>query len=230
MLARAATAGASRQKQDDAVADLLAAVQAMPEAWLAMALSLFADAPSPVARAALERCLLCVSGDEHGPRGERLDRLLAELRRPSAFRGRTLGGCRILRWQGSLAICRELAAIATPVPASTGIQRWDGRFDLHIRGGRRSGLTIRPLGSIDPVPETLRAARRAAGMPGPVAATLPAFCGRRGQPVAVPSLGWPSAGRNPAATVRWTPARPLVPARFLPVGESCFNHMADYLE
>jgi tRNA(Ile)-lysidine synthase len=230
MLERAATAGAFRQKQDDAIADLLAPVQAMPEAWLAMPLSLFVETPLPVARAALERCLLCVSGDEHAPRGERLDRLLAELRRPSTFRGRTLGGCRILNWQGSLAICRELAAIATPVPAPNGFQRWDGRFDLHIQGGRQSGLTIRPLGTIDPVPETLRAARRAAGLPGPVAATLPALCSRRGQLVAVPSLGWRLPRQKLAVAVRWTPRRPLAPARFLPVRESCFNPVADYLE
>ena len=230
MLARAATAAAFRQKQDDAVARLLASVRAMPEASLAMPLALFADAPMPIARAALERCLLCVSGDEHGPRGERLDRLLAELRRPASFRGRTLGGCRLLRWQGSLAICRELAAIGASVPATPGKQRWDGRFEVRIPEGRQPGLTIRPLGAIDLLPETLRAARRSSGLPGPVVASLPAICGRRGQTVAVPSLGWQSAGRNPAVTVRWTPARPLAPARFLPMGESCFNPVADYLE
>ena len=230
MLARAGTAAAFRQKQDDAVASLLAAVRAMPEAWLAMPPDLFADAPLPIARAALERCLLCVSGDEHGPRGERLDRLLAELRRPSSFRGRTLGGCRILRWQGALAICRELAAIEASVPAAPGQQTWDGRFEIRIPAGRQSGRTIRPLGAIDPLPEMLRAVRRAVGLPGPVVAALPAICGRRGQTVAVPSLGWRSAGLKSTATVRWTPARPLAPARFLPMGESCFNPMADYLE
>lgn len=231
MLARAATAAAFRQKQDDAVAGLLAAVRAMPEAWLAMPPDLFADTPLPIARAALERCLLCVSGDEHGPRGERLDRLLAELRRPSSFRGRTLGGCRILRWQGALAFCRELVAIEASAPAVPGKQLWDGRFEVRIfPASRQPGLTIRPLGAIDPLPETLRAACRAAGLPGPVAATLPAICGRRGQTVAVPSLGWQSAGLKSTATVRWTPARPLAPARFLPMGESCFNPMADYLE
>ena len=230
MLARAATAAAFRQKQDDAVAGLLAAVRAMPEAWLAMPPDLFADTPLPIARAALERCLLCVSGDEHGPRGERLDRLLAELRRPSSFRGRTLGGCRILRWQGALAICRELAAIEASVPAAPGQQTWDGRFEIRIPAGRQSGRTIRPLGAIDPLPEMLRAVRRAVGLPGPVVAALPAICGKRGQTVAVPSLGWWSAGLKSTVEVRWTPARPLAPARFLPMGESCFNPMADYLE
>lgn len=231
MLARAATAGVNRQTQDDAVAGRLALVRAMPDAWLAMPLSLFAEAPLPVVRAALVQSLLCVSGDEHAPRGERLDRLLAELREPSSFRGRTLGGCRLLRWQGSLAICRELAAIAPTVPVGpTGSVRWDGRFDVRIGAGWQPGLTIRPLGAVDPLPETLRARRRSAGLPGPVAASLPALCDRRGRPVAVPSLGWQQTARTLAVAVRWTPGRALAPAHFLPVGESCFNPMADYLE
>jgi tRNA(Ile)-lysidine synthase len=231
MLARAATAGESRRTQDDAVADLLAAVRAMPEAWLTMPLSLFAGTSLPVARAALEQSLLCVSGDEHAPRGERLDRLLAELREPASFRGRTLGGCRLLRWQGSLAICRELAAIAPKVPVGpNGSLRWDGRFDVRIGAGRHPGLTVRPLGTVDPVPQTLHERRRSAGLPGPVAASLPALCDRRGQPVAVPSLGWRRTARKLAVAVRWTPGRALAPAHFLPVGERCFNPMADYLE
>lgn len=231
MLARAADAGERRRAQDDTIADLLARVRAMQDGWLTMPLSLFAGAPRSVARAALERCLLCVSGDEHAPRGERLDRLLAELRQPASFRGRTLGGCCLLRREGSLAICRELAAIAVSVPvAPRGAQRWDGRFDVRIGGRRQPGLTIRPLGTLEPLPETLRAARRSAGLPGPVAASLPALCDRRGRIVAVPSLGWQQPGRTLAVSVRWKPGRALAPARFLPMGESCFNPMADYLE
>ena len=219
MLVRASAAGENRQAQDDAVADLLALVRPMPDAWLTMKLSLFAEAPLPVARAALEQSLLCVSGDEHAPRGERLDRLLAELRQPASFRGRTLGGCRVLRWQGSLAICRELAAIASKVPvAPNGSQLWDGRFDVRILGGRHPGLTIRPLGTVDPLPEEFRELRRSAGLPGAVAASLLSLCDRRGHLVAVPSLGWQRTGQKRAVAVRWTPGRALAPARFCPVG------------
>jgi len=213
LLARAAAAGDFRQAQDDAVADLLASVRALPEGWLTMPLATFAGAPLPVAHAALEQCLLAVSGAEHAPRGESLERLLTELRRPASFRGRTLGGCRILRWRGSLAICRELAAIAPSMPAANRLELWDGRFELRFRGSQ-PGLMVRPLGTIGPLPETLNEVRRAAGLPAPVAMSLPAVCDRRGHLVAVPSFGWQCPGQKLAVAVRWMPGRALAPARF----------------
>ncbi len=231
MLARAAAAGASRQMQDAAVADLLARVRPMSEAWLAMPPDLLAQAPQAIARAALERCLLCAGGGEHAPRGERLDRLLAELRQPETFRGRTLGGCRILRWQGSLVVCREAAAIATPAAVSPErVQSWDRRFELRLRDARSAGFSIRPLGTVAQVPEPLRRARRAADLPGAVTAGLPCLCDRQGRPLAVPALGWRRSVAGAALVARWKPQRALAPAGFLPVRESCFNRMADYLE
>ncbi len=231
MLRRAATAGAARETRDDAVADLLARMRPMPEGWLALPPELFADAALPVARDALRRCLLCIGGDEHAPRGERLDRLLAALREPGGFRGRTLGGCRIVGWRGSLLICREPAAIEPAVRiARGGPLRWDRRFELRFGDAGIAGYTIRPLGTLDTVAGPLRRARRAAGLPGAVSAGLPALCDRTGRPVAVPALGWHRSGRAAAMRARWQPRSALAPARFLSMGESCFNRMADYLE
>ncbi|MEQ8967306.1 MAG: hypothetical protein RID91_15945, partial [Azospirillaceae bacterium] len=111
------------------------------------------------------------------PRGDRLDRLAAAVvsyaggRADALGGGRTLAGCRILpRDRGArLAICRELAAVAPPVPVAPGAAvRWDGRFRVTLSRDARMppGATIGAAGS---------GARARPGVPIAVLRTLPAL-------------------------------------------------------
>jgi tRNA(Ile)-lysidine synthase len=105
----------------------------------------FLDAPPEIARRALQQALATVGGRDYPPRSERLERLLAALAQPTAA-GRTLAGCRVLRWREDLLICREPAAIAPALPLAAGVwQRWDRRFLVRWQGGAGQPV-VRALG------------------------------------------------------------------------------------
>jgi tRNA(Ile)-lysidine synthase len=246
-LADAANAmGAARAARELGVADLLAHVRPMPEGYLLLPPRLLETADPEFGRAALLRCLLMVGGDPHPPRGEALERLFGELGRPDALRGRTLGGCRLMRWREHVLICREAAAVAPATRIDPGTRlHWDRRFQLRLAGSTGRGFEIRPLGPAGPAHIGEEAAARARLLPAPVRATLPALHDRRGL-AAVPHLGW-RRGRKGVnlALLGWQPRHPLAPAAFRPAefgrnapdpsamasaGESCFTASGDYLE
>jgi len=231
-LAAAASAmGDTRADSDRAVADLLTGAVLRPEGYLLLPTALLSGATAGLAQAALLRCLLAIGGDAHPPRREGLERLLGLLRHADRLPGRTLGGCRVMNWRGHVLICREAAALvpAIPIRAKAPLV-WDRRFRLSLEGGRAGGFVVRPLGAAGRATLGADAAARAALLPGPVRATLPALYDRQGL-AAVPHLGW-RRGPN-GATLRldgWQPRHPLAPAGFRPTGESCFTAFADYLE
>jgi tRNA(Ile)-lysidine synthase len=169
----------------------------------------------------LARALGAVGGGGYPPRGERLERLYRNVT-ADAFRGRTLAGCRVLPGSGGsdLLVCREAAAAAPPVPAASGLNRWDGRFVLRLtlarrraRGGGAQGLRIGALGRTGWAtarrdrPECVATAA-ARAIPASARAVLPAVFDRRGL-LAVPHLGYRRSGRG-TATLLDAECRPLV--------------------
>lgn len=192
--------GRARVALENAVAALLAcAVRPDPAGFLELDPAALAGADAELSLRALARCLTTVGGGDYAPRLERLARLHARLAGGLAA-GATLGGCRILpREAGEGGACwlvvREAGRAATlPLPAG-GPLLWDGRFELVLAGGRGSGrLTVGPLGSagwrdIRAALEPTAAAGRAARLPPPARAALPALRDAGGI-LAVPPLGY----------------------------------------
>jgi tRNA(Ile)-lysidine synthase len=234
-LALAARAhGIARASRDGKVAALLGALRPMPEGYLLLPAGLLASATAEAAGAALARCLLTVGGDSHPPQSDALMRLSAEILEPERLRGRTLAGCRIVPWRGNVLICREPAAVPakSPLGPGKGIV-WDRRFAVRLAPGATRICEVRPLGSVGQGRLGPDAAARAARLPGPVRASLPALHDQRGL-AAVPHLGWRRGPNGPnLLLVGWQPGHPLAPAAFRPdpgSGESCFTAPADYLE
>ena len=164
----------------------------------------------------LARVLGAVGGGGYPPRGERVERLYRDVT-AGGFRGRTLAGCRVLPTAGGsdLLVCREAAAAAPPVPAASGLNRWDGRFALRLALARRGarGLCIGALGRTGwaiirrDAPERI-ATVAARAIPAPARASLPAVFDRRGL-LAVPHLGYRRSG-GAAATLLDAECHPLV--------------------
>ena len=161
-----------------------------------------AAAEPGIARRALARMLVTVSGAVYAPRGKRLDRLLGALTGTQSFAARTLAGCRIVPYRAKIVVCREPAAAGARVAvAGSGAYRWDNRFTLHITGIEASGgeaLEIARLGRGGWV--QLGAADpkfRATPIPQPVRLSLPAVFGGT-RLLAVPHLGFAAADAAPA--------------------------------
>lgn len=220
MAAVAARFAGPRRAAEALVAEMLARAAAPdPAGFVVLARDALRDGADEIGCQALARVLGAVSGAVHAPRSVRLRRLFAEIG-AAGFRGRTLGGCRIVPFgPGRLLVCREPATVAPPVPARPGPVRWDGRFRLRIaarfaRGPSRrvtlgalgrdgwAALRARAPAALETVP-----ARR---IPVPVRATLPALFDRHG-PLCVPHIGYRRSGDR--AGTLWTIAeiRPDVP-------------------
>ncbi len=181
-----------------------------------------AAAEPEIARRALARMLITVSGAVYAPRGERLDRLLGALTgtesfAPRTLTARTLAGCRIVPYRAKMLVCREPAAARARVAvARTGAYRWDNRFTLHIAridAGGGEALEIArlgrdgwaQLGAADP-------SFRATPIPQPVRLSLPAvFAGAR--LLAAPHLGFEAGdaadARGIVALAAFAPTIPL---------------------
>lgn len=186
--AMAARAAGERVALERASATLLArAARIFPAGHIRLDAAALAAAAPALGRRALVRCLLAVGGTIYAPRRERLERLFqtivadAPARR---LRAQTLAGCRIQLWPGGrrvgahLLICREVAAMAAPVPIRPGGRaQWDGRFALQLPAAAPGrGYLVGALG----VAGWTRLVARQPGLrdhpiPPPVRPTLPAL-------------------------------------------------------
>lgn len=176
-----------------------------------------AAAKPDLARRALARMLVTISGAVYAPRGERLDRLLGALTGAEGYAARTLAGCRIVPYRGEILVCREPAAVRARVAITrAGAYRWDNRFTLHVArndSGNRVALEINRLGRNGWAQLTAAEPRlRATPIPQPVRLSLPAvFAG--GQLVAAPHLKFGAVGaagaRGFVAVAAFAPTIPL---------------------
>ncbi|MFZ5789726.1 MAG: tRNA lysidine(34) synthetase TilS [Pseudomonadota bacterium] len=218
--ATARALGRARARFDDDVASLLARLRLEPEGWARVPAALLAEAPRPLALKALARLLMTIGGRDYPAGGESLERLLDWIAKGGS-RGRTLGGCRLLRRRAELLVLSEMAdPRIAHVGARPGRWIWNQRFLVTVTGSARRGWSLAPLGEAG-----LGALAAALGekearprqIAGPVAAGLPALRDARGRLVAAPLLGLrqPRAAAGPRlAEIRWQPRQPLVTARF----------------
>ncbi len=176
----------------------------------------FTDAEALSVRA-LGAVLATVSGSDFPPRTERIERLRQALVAGLA-QDRTLGGCLILRRRGKILVCRELAAVAAPVPLAPGeARRWDGRFWVALEATAPDGLMLGALGADAPAMAREVEKTAALRLPAAVRATLPALRDSKGV-VAVPALGYFKCCRQEAGKVagriEFRPIRSLSGAGF----------------
>jgi tRNA(Ile)-lysidine synthase len=105
-----------------------------PAGFATLARAAVAQASGEILRRALQQVLMSVGGGGYPPRQARLAGLLEQIRL-GLTNGRTLAGCRILRWREALLICREpqvIDDVATLVAGTPVL--WDGRFRLALAG------------------------------------------------------------------------------------------------
>jgi tRNA(Ile)-lysidine synthase len=205
----AGRAGRARHALDLGTAGVLAlAAEIFPEGWVRLDPAPLLEAPAELGLRALARVLATVGGEARGPRGERLERLFAEVCRGLAS-ARTLGGCLVRPARGGcLAISREAEAAAGRCPLAPGeAVLWDGRFTVRLDSAAPDGLVVARLGGSgrDLVAGNVPAAVRAA-MPG---------LWRGNELFAVPRTG--GEGRYDGggdASAEFTPAMPLAGPAF----------------
>jgi tRNA(Ile)-lysidine synthase len=107
LAATAARAGQARAALEAATARLLAEAAEPTPDGLAVDRARLAAAPFDLAARGLARGLALVGRREDPPRAERLHRLLAALRGPAPFAGRTLAGCRLRERRGRVLLTPE---------------------------------------------------------------------------------------------------------------------------
>ncbi|WP_162906825.1 tRNA lysidine(34) synthetase TilS [Algihabitans albus] len=208
-----ATAGRLRAATEGRVAALLAEAVSLHPAGFASLEPALVAAPDPLALRALAQVLACVGGGGWPPRAARTQRALESLRaRP--HRPITLGGCRLLAWEGGWLAVREPRAQISPLAPGRSLH-WDGRFAVELRAGAPPGLTVGPLGEAGWLAlRTISPALKAVAFPRPVRISLPAlFDGDA--PLAVPQLAFARTGWDPDLfSCRFRPYRALTKGRF----------------
>ena len=135
-----------------------------------LAADALAGAPAELALRLLAGALCWVSGARYRPRLARLEAALAAVVAGRLGHGLTLHGCILRARRGRVAIRREPARVASPVPLSAG--DWDGRWRLVARPeAAGADLTIGALGAegLARLPDW-----RAAGVAGEALLTTPA--------------------------------------------------------
>lgn len=103
----------------------------------------FADGAEEIRLRLLAASLCWVAGAIYRPRLVRLEAAMAAIDAGTVGHGLTLHGCVLRARGGRLAVRRELARMASPVPLSEG--RWDGRWE--VRGPDSPGAMIGALGA-----------------------------------------------------------------------------------
>lgn len=112
---------------------------------LLLAPAAFGAAPEEIRLRLLAATLGWVSGAVYRPRLASLEALLAAIDSGRLAGGATLHGCLIRTRRGAVAICREPARAAPPVPLAAG--RWDGRWQVGAASPELAAdLTVGALG------------------------------------------------------------------------------------
>jgi tRNA(Ile)-lysidine synthase len=185
--------GRARSALDLMAAELAAlAVDVWPEGCILLRPDLLRDAEDETALRLLSRCLAVVGGSRYRPKLGPVERLYASLRDDVIERGRTLGGCRIMRYRdGRLLVAREPDAADERAELAPGATiRWDGRFMVKSQSSR--GAMVVRLGLH---PKAMRLEHRK--LPAPVRQTLPAVVPVDGEAF-VPRFGFPNESNDPA--------------------------------
>lgn len=104
-----------------------------------------AGAPEELRLRLLAGALGWVSGEPYRPRLAQLETALATIEAGGVGHGLTLHGCVLRARRGLIAIRREPARVAAPVPLAAG--RWDRRWQMIGRPPAGQGLRIGALGA-----------------------------------------------------------------------------------
>jgi tRNA(Ile)-lysidine synthase len=173
-------------------------------------------APEEIGLRALAALVTTIGAAACTPRFQRLDGLARAVFSDEPFRGRTLGGCRILPYRNRILIQREADALAPSVGLSgSGPWLWDDRFLIRCRSGIvPPDLSVDALGNEGAA--NMRAIVPAEGahhVPSSVRPTLPAFR-QDGRLVAVPHLGWRRPGSAAGIEIGLRAVRPLAGSGF----------------
>lgn len=217
LAATAASMARARIELERAAAERLARCATLyPEGYCLLDEGPLRTASEEVALRCLARVVSCIGGRTYPPRLHRVERLYDALMAEDGLRGgRTLAGCRIVRWRKKLLVCREARAATGVCPAHAGA-RWDERYTVGPNGP--AALQIRRLG-----PDGWRDAHRqrpdlaTLSLPPAVRPSLPAFWDLDGV-VYIPHFRYvrPDPARDSSAIpeVIFNPARPLTTAEF----------------
>lgn len=147
---------------------------------IALDLRPYRTLPDETARRLLARAVAWIGSCEYPPRRAPLADLIEAVR---AGRSATLGGCRVIRHQGRVWICREYKAVEAKVAAPGAV--WDSRWLLN--GPEPAGAEVRALG---PAGLALCPDWRDTGRPMASVIAGPAVW-RDARLIAAPLAGWP---------------------------------------
>ncbi len=203
---------------EQATADLAArALRFHPGGFVTIDRRVLMSGAPDIGKRVLARAVMAIAGRRYAPRSERIHRLWLALT-DADFPGHTLAGCRLVRQEKRVYVCREAAGIGPPVnlvAGTTGV--WDKRFSVSVTKNlgseaRLDALTASGWQQIvarDPNP-------RMRAIPYAARTVLPALW--QGDSVmAVPHLGYVNA-QNPLVsadfTLKWQPPLAVAPARF----------------
>ncbi len=147
LAATAAAMARARAALDEATAALARAHLTAGEAGdVEIDATALAEAPAELALRLLAAALCWVSGARYRPRLAALEAARAAVAGGRVGLGLTLHGCVVRPRRGRIAIRREPARVAAPVPAAHGV--WDGRWRLVARPPAADGrATIGALGT-----------------------------------------------------------------------------------
>ena len=200
-----------------------------PAGFFQLDWQLWQDFPEAISRRVLVRILARVGARDFGPRLARVERLWQSLRGAYPEQAATLGGCRIVPYQGGLLICREPAAASDVVTLKPGTAMlWDRRFKVMVgRGGHYNGAcTVGRLGTdgiaalrrqMADTGANIKAGRAAlARIPAPVRPSLPVFRDLDGV-LALPHLDYVRAGASGLFRAAFIPAGSVGGGIFGPV-------------
>jgi tRNA(Ile)-lysidine synthase len=216
--------GRLRQALESSVSQVLArGVDMHPAGFAVLRPSEFVAAADEIGLSALSRVVVAVGGNSYPPRLEKLERLYRELRGAvsggNGFRGRTLGGCRVMagtgRFGGELVVCRESRGLSEAVTVDGGARLvWDRRFEIQFKAfaprPRLQALGDEGWRDINGQCGELRGRE----IPHPARLTLPALFDEKGV-LCVPHLGFRRGDSTPdIATIRFYPPNSLLSAGF----------------
>ncbi len=220
LAATAARLSRARRALEGAAAELLArAVWIHPAGFARADTAFLSAAPEETALRALARILMTVGGLDYGPRLDRLERLLAQMRADPA-KGHTLGRCRVLpraRPYPHHLIVREERAVPVMPVAPGGTVLWDNRFEIAVKAQGHDGIaSIAALGRAGWAALRPKLADPdSAAIPAAARPSLPAISDSSGL-LAVPHLGYLRAGsRGPIVSkCRFSPKNGLTAGAF----------------